>query len=127
MFAMLVGMMTWFFMLGFLIVWKIAFTAGFYFAARRNKMKTVHWTVAGLFLDIWVLIPYFYAKRKMSSLKCGKCGASPSAQDNFCTACGEKLEKYDDGRTAVRFLAAVGGAFVAFVAIGTLFSFIFSM
>lgn len=124
---MLVGMMTWFFMLGFLIVWKIAFTAGFYFAARRNNMKTVHWTVAGLLLDIWVLIPYFYAKRKMSSLKCGKCGALPSPQDEYCTACGEKLEKYDDGRTAVRFLLAVGGAYVVIVALNALVTFVFSL
>ena len=128
MWTMLVGMMTWFFFLGFLIAWKIAFTAGFYFAARRNKMKTVHWTVAGLLLDIWTLIPYFYAKKKMSfSVKCGNCGALPSPQDSFCTLCGTKLEKYDDGRTAVRFLLAVGGAYVAFVATGTLISFIFSL
>lgn len=128
MFTMLVGMMTWFFFLGFLIVWKIAFTAGFYFAARRNRMKTIHWTVAGLLLDIWVLIPYFYAKKKMSSsVKCGNCSALPSPQDSFCTLCGTKLEKFDDGKTAVRFLLIVGGAYIFIVALNAIITAIFSL
>lgn len=123
MWTMLVGMMTWFMMVGvlvFLCVWKTAFAAGFYFASRRNGMKTLHWTVSGLLFDIWMLIPYFYAKRKISERKCPKCEAPASLQAEFCTACGEKLERFDDGKIAVRFLLICVGGYVLFTVIGAI-------
>lgn len=112
MWTMLVGMLTWFMMIGFIAIWKIAFAAGFFVKARKHGMKAVHWAVAGLLLDIWTLIAYNYAKLKISNRECGFCGALVEKSGEYCTNCGKRISEVDDGKIAKKFVLGVTAAVI---------------
>lgn len=122
MWTMLVGMLTWFMMIGFIAIWKIAFAAGFFLKARKQGMKAVHWAAAGLLLDIWTLIAYHYAKLKITNRECSSCGALAPENGEYCTNCGKKIPQVNDGKIAVNFVLGVIVAIIIISVAGGIWS-----
>lgn len=118
MFTMLVGMATWFAMLGFLLVERTVFTIVLFIITRQKNMKAVWWAAAGFLLGIWALIPYVYYRRKISKRKCSSCGTLAAENSEFCINCGERIERIDDGATVKKFILSVIIAYAAVAVLG---------
>lgn len=122
MFAMLVGMATYFMAVGFIIVEKAVITAALFAAARKHGMNAVWWGIAGFLLDFWALLFYLWVKHKIKNRKCSKCSAHIEENAKFCTWCGNASEAIDDGKSVKRFILSVIGVIAAVSVIGGIFS-----
>lgn len=122
MFAMLVGIATYFMAVGFIIVEKAVITAVLFALARKRGMNAVRWAIAGLLLDFWALLFYLWVRHKTKNRKCSNCSEHLDENAKFCPRCGNSSEKPDDGKLVMRFVLGVVTAIAAFSVIGGILS-----
>lgn len=122
MFTMLVGMATYFFAVGFIIIEKAVVTAVLYFAARKHGMNAVWWAVGGFLLDFWTLLLYFWVRHKTKNRKCLNCSNRLDENAKFCPWCGNASEQINDGKYVKKFILGVVFGIIAFSVIGGIFS-----
>lgn len=122
MFTMLVGMATYFFAVGFIIVEKAVITAALFFAARKHSMNTVWWAIAGFLLDFWALLFYFWVRHKMRNRKCSNCSNRLDESAKFCPWCGNASEQINDVKSVKKFILSVIVGIIAISVIGGMLS-----
>ncbi len=117
--AMLVGMVTGMFAMGFAVIIHIIYLVILFVDAKRSGLQAVNWLVAGLVLNLWSLPVYIAVRIKTAKLKCDSCGAKYGSNKAFCPNCGAAVKKFDDGKIAERLILGVIAAgaviFVLFI------------
>lgn len=114
--AMLAGMATGVFAVGFAVVIHIIYLVIIYTDAKRNGLQALNWLVVGLVLNLWSLPVYIAVRIKAAKLRCDLCGAKYSANKSVCPYCGKAVKVFDDSKIAEKLvigtIAVVGTAFV---------------
>lgn len=85
----------------------VVLTASIAFFSYQFKMSVPWWTIAAYVMNIFVLIPFIYALKKVSKAKmCPACGAKARNRIGFCTACSETTKVFDEKKFIKRILLA---------------------
>lgn len=122
MFAMLVGMATYFMAVFFIIIEKIVVTAALFFASRKHGMNSVWWAIGGFLLDFWTLLLYFWVRHKMKNRKCSNCSAKLEESAKFCAWCGNSAQTIDDKKILKKFILGVAVGIIALSVLSGIFT-----
>lgn len=104
MWAMLLSMVTVSALMVFAVIERMVATVLICIIAHRQKMTVSSWAWAGLMSGLWSLLPYAYAKIRISKNKCRACGCAASQVFDFCENCGEKTKRVNEGKIVLKFI-----------------------
>lgn len=104
MWAMLLSMVTVSALMVFVVIERIVATVFICIIAYRQKMTVSSWAWAGLMFGLWSFLPYAYAKIRISKNKCRVCGTAASQVFDFCSNCGERTERVNEGKIVLKFI-----------------------
>lgn len=78
------------------------------FFSYQLKMSVLWWTLAAFVMNIWVLIPFIIAVKKISKNKiCPACGSRSRNSVGFCPACGESTKAFDEKKFIKKILLVI--------------------
>lgn len=104
MWAMLLSMVTVSALMVFVVIERVIATVAICIVAHRQKMTASCWAWAGLMFGFFAILPYVYAKIKISKNKCRVCGTAASRIFDYCENCGERTERINEGKIVLKFI-----------------------
>lgn len=104
--AMLVSLALYIPVIIFTLTCTVIFVVIIAFAAYKNKMNVLWWSIGAVVFSYLVLIPFIIVSLKIDKLKCPECGASTKNNTGICPNCNANVKRIDDKKIIQRIVLA---------------------
>ena len=94
--AMLVSLALYIPIIIFTLTCTVILVATIAFAAYKNKMNVLWWSIGAVVFNYLVLIPFIIVSLKIDKLKCPECGTSTKNNTGICPNCNASVTRIDD-------------------------------
>ena len=104
--AMLVSLALYIPLIIFAFICTAIFVAIIAFAAYKNKMNVLWWSIGAVVFFYLVLIPFIIVSLTIDKLKCPECGSSTKNNTGICPNCNASVKRIDDKKIIQRLVLA---------------------